>query len=113
VRTATYLTTIRPFMLVLSGTHTDKHALPDKPVTKARKRFRSHLLHPPSRLVTARVPLQVIAKPCVDATVSQPTSVISSTAVVVAAASARGWGRVVVIRVGAWNLSTGPSTDGA
>ena len=83
---------------------------PNEPATKARTRFRSHPLHTRSQLVAVRVTLLVTRKPFFDATMSEPASVIHSVAVVLAAASVRGWGRVVVIRIGigssvlrAWN----------
>ena len=92
-RTATYLTTTWPFTLAMSCTHPHKPALPNKLVTKARTRFRSHPLDPRSQLDGDRFPLQVTAKPCVDATMSEPTSVTNVAAAVLAAASVRGWGR--------------------
>ena len=92
-RTATYLTTTWPFTLVLSYTYSGKPALLSEPVTKARTRFRSLPLDPRSQLDGDRFPLQVTAKPCVDATMSEPTSVITVVAAVLAAASVRGWGR--------------------
>ena len=93
ITTATHLTTRRPFLLALSGICQGKPALPNEPVTKARTRFRSHPLDPRSQLDGDRFPLQVTAKPCVDATMSEPTSVIPVVPAVLAAASVRGWGR--------------------
>ena len=92
-RTPTYLTTTWPFTLALSFTHPHKPALPNKLVTKARTRFRSHPLDPRSQLDGDRFPLQVTAKPCFDATMSEPTSVITVVAGVLTVASMRGWGR--------------------
>ena len=80
-------------MLALSYTYSGKPALLSEPVTKARTRFRSHPLDPRSQLDGDRFPLQVTAKPCFDATMSEPTSVITVTTAVLAAASLRGWGR--------------------
>ena len=98
ITTATYLNTTRPFLLALSRTHPGKPALPDKPVTKARTRFRSHPLHTRSQLDAVRVTLLVTRKPCVDATMSELASVTTSTAAVLAAASARQWDRVFAFR---------------
>ena len=95
---ATYLTTMRPFLLALSRIHPGKPALPDKPVTKARTRFRSQPWHTRSHLDAVRLTLQVALKPCFDATMSEPASVTRSTAVVLPAASARWWGRVCMLR---------------
>ena len=96
--TATYLTTTRPLMLALSGTYPGESILPNEPVTKARTHFRSHPLHTRSQLDADRFTLQVTAKMCVDATMSEPTSIITWTAAALAAVSLRGWVRVVVIR---------------
>ena len=85
-------------MLALSGIHSGKIALPNEPITKARTRFRSHLLDPRSQLDADRFQLKVIAMLCFDATMSELASIITSTAAVLAAVSVRGWGRVVVIR---------------
>ena len=110
ITTATYLTTTRPFLLALSRTHPGKPALPDKPVTKARTRFRSHPWHTRSQLDAARVTLKVTANMYVDATTSEPASIIGTTAAVLAAVSVRGWDRVVVIGVGTSSAGTAQST---
>ena len=110
--TATYLTTRRPFLLALSGTYPGNPALPNEPATKARTRFRSHHLHTRSQLVAVRVTLLVTRKPCVDATMSEPASVITGTAAVLAAASVRGWGRVVVGSDRYFEPQTAQSTNG-
>ena len=112
ITTATYLTTTRPFLLALSRTHPGKPALPEKPVTKARTRFRSHPLHKRSQLDAARVALKVTAKMYVDATTSEPASIISATAAVLAAVSVRGWGRVVVGPDRYFEPQTAQSTNG-
>ena len=80
-------------MLALSYTYSGKPALLSEPVTKARTRFRSLPLDPRSQLDGDRFPLQVTAKPCVDATMSEPTSVTNVAAAVLAATSVRGWER--------------------
>ena len=69
-------------MLALSYTYSGKPALLSEPVTKARTRFRSLPLDPRSQLDGDRFPLQVTAKPCFDATMSEPTSVITVVAAV-------------------------------
>ena len=110
ITSATYLTKMRPFLLALSRTHPGKPALPDKPVTKARTRFRSHPLHKRSQLDAARVTLKVTANMYVDATTAEPASIIGTTAAVLAAVSVRGWDRVVVIGVGTSSAGTAQST---
>ena len=77
-------------MLALSGTYPGESILPNEPVTKARTHCRSHPLHTRSQLDADRFTLQVTAKICVDATMSEPTSVITVVAAVLAAASVRG-----------------------
>ena len=109
--TATNLTTTRPFTLALSSIHPGKPALPNEPVTKARAHFRSHPLHKRSQLDAARVALKVTAKMYVDATTSEPASIISATAAVLAAVSLRGLGRVVVIRGRCFEPGTARSTN--
>ena len=108
--TATYLTTRRPFLLALSGIYPGKPALPNEPATKARTRFRSHPLHTRSQLDAVRVTLLVTRKPCVDATMSELASVTTSTAAVLAAASARQWDRVFAFRKVTSPLPTASST---
>ena len=109
--TATNLTTTRPFLLALSGTHPGTPALPNEPVTKARTHFRSHPLHKRSQLDAARVTLKVTAKMYVDATASEPASITSTTAAVLLAVSVRGWDRVVVFRGQYFEPGTALSTN--
>ena len=111
-RTAADLSTKWPFLLALSGIQPCKTALPNEPITKARTRFRSHLLDPRSQLDADRFPLKVTAMPCFDATMSELASVITVAAVVFAAASVRGWDHVVVIRVSTSRPQTASSTNG-
>ena len=103
---------MRPFLLALSGIYPGKPGLPDKPVTKARRHFRSHPWHTRSQLDAARVTLKVTANMYVDATTSEPASIIGTTAAVLAAVSVRGWDRVVVIGVGTSSAGTAQSTIG-
>jgi len=70
-------------------------------------------LHKRSQLDAARVTLKVTAKMYVDATTSEPASIISTTAAVLAAVSVRGWDRVVVIRGRYFEPGTAQSTIGA
>ena len=98
ITTATYLTTRRPFLLALSGICPGEPALPNEPVTKARTRFRSQPWHTRSQLDAVRVTSQVTVKPSFDATMSEPASIIRSTAAVLLAASVRRWERVCVFR---------------